>query len=110
MDNLTCLTCLKDKPKEKFYKSRSPLFISGYAPYCKDCLMKVDVSSSDKIIPILKQLDVPYSKTLWDNVSTKYDNRQIGNYLRIIALQMPNERFEDSEIFKKNIKELEKNK
>lgn len=108
MDNLTCLTCLKDKPKEKFYKSRSPLFISGYAPYCKDCLMKVDVSSSDKIIPILKQLDVPYSKTLWDNVSTKYDNRQIGNYLRIIALQMPNERFEDSEIFKKNIKELEK--
>lgn len=98
-----CLTCLEEKPKVQFYKSNSKMFAEGIAPYCKECISKNDISDLKVFLKILEQLDVPYVKTIWDDVYSKFTTGQLGRYLRIIAMKMPKQTFSDSPDKQKDI-------
>ena len=66
-------------------------------PYCKECLKKIDVLNFDNFIDLLRKIDVPYIKNTWDNVTSKYSENQLGNYLKIIAMQQKGKTFKDSD-------------
>lgn len=101
-----CLTCQQEKQIVNFYKSKSAFNQDGLVPYCKECLNKIDILNIDNFIDILRKIDVPYIKNTWNNILKKYDTNQLGQYLKIVAMQQKDRTFKDSD--KIGLEEIER--
>lgn len=67
-DKKQCANCKKEKAVTYgFYTTDSPMFPDGYLPFCKDCLVEmVDENDLDSLHRILRQIDKPFIKRLWE--------------------------------------------
>lgn len=112
-----CEKCTRHKDEKYFYGTyNTEKYPTGKLNICKDCLcMHVDVYDSRTVIPILKELDMPYVPDEWYKLiqGAKNKNQKIsgvgimGRYAAKMHLKKWKDyRFKDSEF----IEQMESNK
>lgn len=80
MNKKKCTCCGKDKRLNDFYSSNSPFYITdGKLPMCKECIWDyVDAKNYlydlDRIKSVLRMMDRPFIKTLWDSSISESEN------------------------------------
>jgi hypothetical protein len=84
-----CISCRRTLHiADNFYSSNSNMFPEGRVPICKECLKKLvipdDISSVKRI---LRQIDKPFIKDVWDKAVTS-PKETFGDYMRMI-LSLP---------------------
>ena len=97
--NKECDSLGKYLPKSKFYESRN--ISLGNHPYCKDCLNKsISLDDLNTVYNILKILDTPFIKDVWNEAVESVDENYLDKYLELINLSYKsrylNSRFKDS--------------
>lgn len=82
---MKCISCGEEKVAETdFFKSLNPLHKSGYLPMCKDCMKKQSYNNitkdvdADKFQVLLRQIDYPFIRSLWDTSIAAYEKRYYG--------------------------------
>lgn len=92
-EKIFCPVCHKQLSPTQFFKTlnlaRHP---SGYLPECKVCMtLLVDDSDPRTFLPILKEIDIPYVPSVWNEVLQKGASVQtgtiIGKYISKMKLQ-----------------------
>lgn len=85
---MKCISCGEEKIAETdFFKSLNPLHKSGYFPMCKDCMKKQSYNNvirdvdADKFRSLLRQMDYPFVRGLWDTSVASYEKRYYGKDL-----------------------------
>jgi hypothetical protein len=79
-----CVTCEKDKVLTAFYSTSSRMFQDGKVPICKGCIAEqIDENDISSVKRILRQIDKPYIKMVWDSaIGSKGDT--FGVYMKNI--------------------------
>ena len=93
----TCIKCGEPKQLEDFYISYSPLHMSGRCPLCKECISKYDANNLTEVISVLRTIDRPYYKELWDKAILTGKDNIFGKYMRILALNHKDKVFADGD-------------
>lgn len=91
--------CSRELVLSKFYQSNSPMFPSGKAPLCKDCIKKmINYNNIQSIYDILQSLDLPFIFDIWNKTVENNPKDIFGNYVRQInsLSQYKGMRYKDS--------------
>lgn len=98
-----CPTCKKTLDEKNFFKTRrTDKHPSGILPECKTCItMKVDDGDLGTILPILKEIDLPYYPSKWRELVQKKPQGGasiIGKYVSMMRMNQYKKYFwKDSE-------------
>lgn len=98
-----CPTCKKTLDEKNFFKTRrTDKHPSGILPECKTCItMKVDDGDLATILPILKEIDLPYYPSKWRELVQKKPQGGasiIGKYVSMMRMNQYKKYFwKDSE-------------
>ena len=91
---IQCGFCNESKQPSKFNKSFNPLHVSGYLPYCKDCIKKYCYDDSgnvnlEKLKDLLRMIDRPYLHDLFLTScnSAKTTKSIVGEYFKNLGLK-----------------------
>jgi hypothetical protein len=80
-----CVKCYTKKKFEFFYKMKSPMYPDGYLPMCSDCFCQdVDINDLNHVKHALHQLNLPYLKTEWKNLSSNKQVNALRSYIRMV--------------------------
>ena len=97
-----CLNCKKTLDVKNFFKTyRTDKFANGILPYCKTCVtMGVEDTDESTFLPILKEIDMPYSPTAWRELvvkKTPHSPSILGKYISKMHLnQYKHKRWKDT--------------
>lgn len=82
-ETITCQSCKKSYAKTRFYNTNSTL-LPKY-PICKQCLQnEVKPGNIQSLYRVLKDMDIGFIKSLWDNACEQYGDAAFQNYLRMM--------------------------
>lgn len=102
---IQCTSCGKYKPRSSFYVSHSELYQkNGVLPYCKICIKKMcndkfKKIDKEKTLKMLRTIDRPFIKSVWDKVVKKGGENAIGTYLKSINLvQYRDKKWDDGDL------------
>lgn len=79
-----CISCGEEKQQSEYYKSYNQFHKDGFLPICKDCIKKASFSNIYKDVDIekfkvvLRQLDYPFIKSVWDSSVATYEKKYYG--------------------------------
>lgn len=93
-----CIKCneVKDLNKD-FYVSYSCLHATGRVPICKSCISKYDFHNMTEVCEVLRILDKPFKKDIYDTALLKGGDNPLGKYIRILSLNNRTETWKDSD-------------
>jgi len=79
---MKCTECGKDLAcPRNFYKTKSPMFPSGYIPMCKSCIKKqIDYDDMETIYRFFRTIDMPFIIDYWESAE-KSKTDTFGKYM-----------------------------
>ena len=93
-----CSACQVEKNLSEFYRSYNSLHSDGRMPMCKECIRNVCYDengdfSLDNLISVLRQLDRPFIRALWEAALNEVKNQKsesydgaIGTYFKNVSM------------------------
>lgn len=93
-----CMKCGEPKKYEDYYISYSPLHMSGRCPLCKECISKYDANNLTEVISVLRTIDRPYYKDLWEKAVLTGKDNIFGKYMRMLSLNNSKDTWADGEV------------
>lgn len=118
-----CKVCDKSKKVNEYYKVDSVLYPDGIMDVCSDCIKSnLDPEDKDEVIGILRQMNKPFVKEVWDNSvessqKLKSQPHPFGEYMKKInsLKQYKEMSFKDStdilavsDIYDENLSKIER--
>lgn len=99
-NDLMCGACNKLKNRKNYYKSYNPIHVSGYIPFCKECLKKMSINTNgeidlDKLKEMLRMIDKPFIYSMFQ-ASVEDNKDTIGVYIKNLALNHKYDTWNDS--------------
>lgn len=92
----TCIICGEVRGKSQFTAHRNDKLNENFG-ICKKCTNNVNVNDIDEVLDMLRLLNIPYDKELFDEiVSQEKKDKVIPNYLRAISVKKEYTNFKDS--------------
>jgi len=90
------------KPHKGSKKVAPKPYYRTYIPYCQECLAKdKDFENTNDVIEVLRLMDKPYIKSIWESTMTTYDENKkealLGRYCKNLAMNHKDYRFKDSD-------------
>ena len=97
-----CSACEQEKREAAFYTSYNPLHKDKRTPMCKECIRNACYNENeefvfDNFVSILRQIDRPFIRDLWDSAENEVKNNTgeefvsydavIGKYFKNISMQ-----------------------